>query len=203
MAEFVTKNQDFPPSIEKSLSLCYQNLWSPTPESPVKLKLLSCFKHINGTKLSSHLWFFEGFCRHINPHFCVLLDVGTEPDPYGIVNLIKTFRDESIGGATGLMSVDSNFISEEEPNGSDAAGSNCCKSFFYSIEKAQEFEYVMSHFIDKNCESATGFLHVLPGAWSAYRYEALIHGEKFEQNLLERKYFKMILDPNMEERDYK
>jgi chitin synthase len=43
----------------------------------------------------------------------------------------------------------------------------------------------------------------LPGAWSAYRYEALIHGEKFEQNLLERKYFKMILDPNIEERDYK
>jgi chitin synthase len=55
----------------------------------------------------------------------------------------------------------------------------------------------MSHFIDKNAESATGFLHVLPGSWSAYRYEALIHGDKFEQNLLERKYFKMILDPNL------
>lgn len=43
----------------------------------------------------------------------------------------------------------------------------------------------------------------MPGAWSGYRYEALIHGEKFEQNLLERKYFKMILDPTHEERDYR
>lgn len=71
------------------------------------------------------------------------------------------------------------------------------------MEKAQEFEYIISHFIDKNFESALGFLHVLPGAWSGYRYEALIHGEKFEQNLLERKYFKMILDPSQEERDYR
>lgn len=44
------------------------------------------------------------------------------------------------------------------------------------MEKAQEFEYIISHFIDKNFESALGFLHVLPGAWSGYRYEALIHG---------------------------
>lgn len=58
MAEFVTKNQDFPPSIEKNLSLVYQNLWSPQPQDSMKLKVISCFKHINGTKLSSHLWFF-------------------------------------------------------------------------------------------------------------------------------------------------
>jgi chitin synthase len=112
MGEFVTKNQDFPPSIEKNLSLVYQNMWSPQPSDHLKLKLITCFKHTNGTKLSSHLWFFEGFCRHINPQFCVLLDVGTEPDPRGIVNLIKAFQDPNIGGATGLMSVDSNFISE-------------------------------------------------------------------------------------------
>jgi cellulose synthase/poly-beta-1,6-N-acetylglucosamine synthase-like glycosyltransferase len=44
----------------------------------------------------------------------VLLDVGTEPDPHGIVNLIKAFREPNVGGVTGLMSVDSNFISEED-----------------------------------------------------------------------------------------
>lgn len=202
MGEFVVKNQDFPPSIEKNLSLVYQNMWSPKPEDPVKLKLITCFKHINGTKLSSHLWFFEGFCRHINPEFCVLLDVGTEPDPKGIANLITAFHDKKIGGVTGLMSVDSNFVSEEE--GSEKhKKKNCFLDAFASVEKAQEFEYIMAHFYDKNCESFTGFLHVLPGAWSAYRYEALVHSEKFEQNLLERKYFKMILDPNVEERDYK
>ena len=68
---------------------------------------------------------------------------------------------------------------------------------FASIEKAQEYEYIISHFLDKNCESALGFLHVLPGAWSAYRYDALIKSEKFELNLLERSYFKMILNPNL------
>lgn len=32
MGNYVTKNQDFPPSIEKNLSLVYQNYWSPTPQ---------------------------------------------------------------------------------------------------------------------------------------------------------------------------
>lgn len=43
---------------------------------------------------------------------------------------------------------------------------------------------------------------MLPGAWSAYRYEALIKSDKYEPNLLERSYFKMILNPDLEEKDY-
>ena len=72
----IKQNNDFPPTIEKNISLLYQNLWRPEftddearlreqlqpPEvraRPKKyLKLFSCFKHLNGTKLSSHLWFF-------------------------------------------------------------------------------------------------------------------------------------------------
>lgn len=92
MSDFIARNSDFPPSIEKSVSLLYQNLWYPSKTDPLKendvrgadeqylLKTFSCFKHLNGTKLSSHLWFFEGFCRYIKPEFCVLLDVGTKPD---------------------------------------------------------------------------------------------------------------------------
>lgn len=58
MSDLVKNNNDFPPSIEKNLSFIYQNEWSPNPEDEKKLKLITCFKHTNGTKLSSHLWFF-------------------------------------------------------------------------------------------------------------------------------------------------
>ena len=74
----VARNRDFPPSIEKNIALVYQNLWRPSKthfdpksqpkdEQGISLKVFSCFKHTNGTKLSSHLWFFEGFCRYLKP----------------------------------------------------------------------------------------------------------------------------------------
>ena len=56
--------------------------------------------------------------------------------------------------------------------------------YLLSVEKAQEYEYIFSHLFDKSAESALGFLHVLPGAWAAYRYEALIKSEKLEPNIL-------------------
>lgn len=42
-----------------------------------------------------------------------LLDVGTKPDPTGLLNLLKGFNDCNVGGVTGLMSIDSDFRSEE------------------------------------------------------------------------------------------
>lgn len=84
----VAQNRDFPPTLEKNIALLYQNEWHPsftdfceeTGEMPYtdrnekgeeqpeyRLKIFSCFKHLNGTKLSSHLWFFEGFCRYLKP----------------------------------------------------------------------------------------------------------------------------------------
>jgi cellulose synthase/poly-beta-1,6-N-acetylglucosamine synthase-like glycosyltransferase len=44
---------------------------------------------------------------------------------------------------------------------------------------------------------------VLPGAWSAYRYRALLKSDRYEPNLLEHSYFKMLLNPNIEEKDFK
>lgn len=67
IGHYLSENRDFPPSIEKNISLLYQNLWSPsmTGDAFTKnndngdyLRLFTCFKHLNGTKLSSHLWFF-------------------------------------------------------------------------------------------------------------------------------------------------
>ncbi|KAI2474524.1 Glycosyltransferase family 2 protein (mitochondrion) [Pyrenophora tritici-repentis] len=51
----------------------------------------------------------------------------------------------------------------------------------------QNFEYKMSNILDKPLESAFGFISVLPGAFSAYRYVAL-QNDKTGQGPLE-KYF--------------
>lgn len=53
---------------------------------------------------------------------------------------------------------------------------------FFNIQKAQNLEYIFSHIIDKAFESYFGFIHVLPGAFSGYRRDA-IEGETLNQYL--------------------
>ncbi len=80
------------------------------------------------------------------------------------------------------MTVDANMKSQEDDQGEkekDGCLYECLRSSFFSVEKAQEYEYIISHFFDKNAESALGFLHVLPGAWSAYRYRALLKSDRY------------------------
>lgn len=49
------------------------------------------------------------------------------------------------------------------------------KPRWYSVvESAQQFEYKMSHILDKAMESMFGYISVLPGAFSAYRWKAVI-----------------------------
>jgi chitin synthase len=76
------------------------------------LKLFSCFKHTNGTKLSSHLWFFEGFCRYLSPEYVILFDVGTKAEKTAIGNLLRGFTDSDVGGCTGFMTVDNDILSQ-------------------------------------------------------------------------------------------
>lgn len=48
------------------------------------LYMFFCVKHKNGGKLTSHLWFFKGFCEVLKPQYCILLDCGLEPRPPAI-----------------------------------------------------------------------------------------------------------------------
>jgi chitin synthase len=68
----------------------------------------------------------------------------------------------------------------------------------FDVRVAQKYEYTVAHILDKNFESLTGFLHVLPGAWSGYRTEALFQSKQFSENLIEKKYLKTVLNPDKE-----
>lgn len=66
-----------------------------------------CVKHANGGKLSSHLLFFEGFCKIIDPEFCILLDVGLKPKEDAIYKMWAYMdKNPQCGGVCGYMGLD-------------------------------------------------------------------------------------------------
>ncbi len=115
----VAANGNIPPSIDKDVALVLQGHYYPERmrDAPKHmLKTMFCFKHLNGQKLSSHMWFFEGFCKHMNPKYCVLIDAGTRPDSMGLVNYFNAMeKDPDIGGCGGFMGVEEVLVPEPEP----------------------------------------------------------------------------------------
>mmetsp|Transcript_32571 Transcript_32571/g.56385 ORF Transcript_32571/g.56385 Transcript_32571/m.56385 type:complete len:774 (-) Transcript_32571:45-2366(-) len=122
-----------------------------------ELKLIWCIKQLNKKKLNTHLWFFKGFCEMLQPKYVMLLDVGTKPHADSLFKLYEAMEhDNLIAGCCG----------EIIPMLASCETVNI-------VTGAQYVEYKFAHILDKPIESLTGFVTVLPGAFSAYRWEAL------------------------------
>lgn len=124
----------------------------------VPVQLLFCLKEQNQKKINSHRWAFEGFAELLQPDIITLLDAGTMPGRDSIYQLWREFRNPQVGGACGE-------IKAELGRG--------FKNLLNPLVASQNFEYKMSNILDKTTESNFGFITVLPGAFSAYRFAAL------------------------------
>ncbi|GAA5981861.1 hypothetical protein JCM11641_001922 [Rhodosporidiobolus odoratus] len=140
----------------------------------VPVQIVFCLKEKNAKKINSHRWFFNAFGPILQPNVCVLLDVGTQPGPSSIYKLWKTFDlNSNVGGACGeIVALKGKYFT----------------NLINPLVAAQNFEYKMSNILDKPLESVFGYITVLPGAFSAYRYIALQNNTQGEGPLKE--YFK-------------
>ena len=135
--------------------------------------MMFCLKEENQKKINSHKWAFEDFVELLQSNIVTLIDADNMPGSDSINKIWRGSRNLQMGGACGEIKTDIGRFG---------------KNLINLVVASQNFEYKMSKVLDKTTESHFGFITALPGAFSAYIFEAVkgqplekyIYGEKME-----------------------
>jgi chitin synthase len=140
---------------DEEIAHCFESVTNCGFEGEEPLQVIWAIKQLNKRKLNTHLWFFGGFCEVIQPKYVQLIDIGTMPRRDALFRLYEAMQlNDNLAGCCG-----------------EIAPRNA--SFWSMVQSAQIVEYKFAHIFDKALESVCGWITVLPGAFSAYRWSAL------------------------------
>jgi cellulose synthase/poly-beta-1,6-N-acetylglucosamine synthase-like glycosyltransferase len=121
-----------------------------------EIRFFLCVKSKNKGKLNSHWWFFTFFCREIQPKYCIQLDAGTAPCEESVYKLWKYMEDHKNTGALASR------VETAIPS-----------SPFNILLSWQFGDFLYQKILDWPAELLAGYLTVIPGQYSMFRWDAL------------------------------
>lgn len=125
------------------------------PTSSV-VQLVLCLKRRNAGKLDSHWWYYEIMCEHIDPSYCFQMDVGTCPANDATYQIWRSFEKhiDMAGASSSLYTLPP-------------------KSPFDWLAIWQYGDFARGSMFGIWNEVATGYVSVVPGQFSAFRWTAI------------------------------
>lgn len=146
-------------SVKCSGGVCQDKLQ--TRCSDISVQFLVCIKSKNAGKLDSHKLFYQKICDYIVPSYCFQIDAGTCPVKEAVYNVWYAFQcQENMGAA-------STSLYTHPP-----------KNYFNLLSIWQFNDFAKKSLAGIWGESASGYISVVPGQFSAIRWAALASDPK-------------------------